>query len=118
MALSDLGRVYHQAGHLEEAVKTYRQTIRLRPDLAQASNSLGEALAAQGKKREAIDVLRAALDIDSTLVETRNALGHLYAAEGLLEEAIRQWEKVLWLAPEHPAARTWIQRARKHLSAR
>lgn len=118
MALSDLGRAFHRAGRLEEAIAACRQALRLRPDLALASHTLGEVYAAQGRAPEAIAAYRAALEADSTLVETRDALGRVYAAQGRLEEAIREWEQVLWLAPEHPAARTWIQQARARLSAR
>ncbi|MBI2503436.1 MAG: tetratricopeptide repeat protein [Candidatus Latescibacteria bacterium] len=118
MALSDLGRAYHRAGRLEEAVATYRQALRLQPDLALASSNLGEVYAAQGKTQEAIAAFRAALELDSTLVDTRDALARLYASTGRLEEAIREWEKVLWLFPEHSTARGWIAQARQRLSTR
>lgn len=117
LTLSDLGQAYQRAGRLEEAIATYQQALRLEPDLALASSNLGEVYAAQGKTQEAITAFRAALKIDSTLVDTRDALAHLYASQGRLEEAIREWEKILWLFPEHPSARDWIAQARRHLSA-
>ena len=118
MALSDLGRAYHRAGRLPAAVESYQRAIQLRPDLALARSGLGQTLAAQGKTHQAIAALSQALAIDSTLVETRAGLARLLAAEGQLEQAIAEWEKILWLAPEHPRARAWIEQAQQALAAR
>ena len=86
-------------GRFDEAVKHYREAVRIDPGYAQAQVNLGAALAAQGKLEEAAGYWLQALRIDPNFTEARNGLGAALAAQGRLDEAIQQWLEALKIDP-------------------
>ncbi|MBI5243471.1 MAG: tetratricopeptide repeat protein [Elusimicrobia bacterium] len=54
----------YQEGRLEEAVREFREAIRIDPNVAEARCNLGVALAKLGKDDEALCELEAALKIE------------------------------------------------------
>ena len=63
-------------GKLEEAIASYRQAVRLKPDYAEAYNNLGNALKDQGKLEEAIASYQQALRLKPDYAEAHNNLGN------------------------------------------
>jgi tetratricopeptide (TPR) repeat protein len=62
-AHNNLGRALNRQGKVNEAIESYRESIRLKPRHAAAHGNLGLALAAQGKPVEALIELRAAHEL-------------------------------------------------------
>jgi len=63
MAHLSLGVVYHLSGKYDDAIRAYKQTIKLSPNLAEAHSRLGSAYAAKGMRKEAVEAYREALRI-------------------------------------------------------
>jgi len=61
-ALFNRGIDLHRQGKLDEAIAAYLEAIRIRPDVADAHNTLGTALSDQGKLEEAVAEFRKARD--------------------------------------------------------
>jgi len=68
---------FHQAGQLAAAEACYRQVLAAQPNLADAHNNLGNALAAQGKLDEAIAAYRQTIIINSNYAEAHFNLGRV-----------------------------------------
>ncbi len=56
-----LGYLYHSEGNLDAAIREYRTTIHLKPDVARPHLALGRALIAQGKKQQGAEEMYAYL---------------------------------------------------------
>ncbi|HEX3659257.1 MAG TPA: tetratricopeptide repeat protein [Pirellulales bacterium] len=85
------------SGLLEDAVRHYREAIRLKPDYADAFSNLGTVFAAQGDDRRAVECYRRALEIKPILSPAHNNLGQLLAAEGKFDAAIREYRRAIAL---------------------
>ncbi len=77
-ALYLLGVVCHHQGRLDEAVTSYREAIRLKPDFAEAFTDLSHVLAALGRQEESIACYQQGL-----LLNYQHATGELPAAPSL-----------------------------------
>src|SRR5580765_755835 len=73
---------HFRAGRLVQAEQLYRQTLVLRPGLADAHASLAATLFLQGKAGEAIGAFRKALEIAPDDTATLYKLGNLLLREG------------------------------------
>lgn len=94
-----LGNALFKLGMLDEAVESFREALRLAPDIDAAYFSLGNALRAQGKLDEAIENFRKALLLKPDFVEACNNLGVALKDQGRLDEAIESFRKALLLKP-------------------
>jgi tetratricopeptide (TPR) repeat protein len=98
----NLGTALTVARRLDDAVKAFRESLRLNPDYAAAHNNLGSVLAAQGNVADAIGHFRAATKADPANVQAhRNLAWHIANQPGsskeLLTEAIAAAEKAVTL---------------------
>jgi tetratricopeptide (TPR) repeat protein len=93
----------HQAGHLDDAVRDYRELLNRYPRIAQVRSNLGAALAAQGKYTDAIaEYKRALLAREDTQVRANLALAYYKSAQ--LPLAIAELETVLKAEPGNQKA--------------
>ena len=82
-------------GRLNEAVRAYRQLLKLDPGQAQASNNLGRVLQAQGKPREAASAYARALALMPQLFDQYEGVrATLVALLPPLGEALRRADAV------------------------
>jgi Flp pilus assembly protein TadD len=72
--LGVLGESSADAGKLADAVRLFRELLKLKPDDAVAHNNLGSALAGQGYMDEAIAEFQAAVRVDPQLAPARENL--------------------------------------------
>jgi predicted negative regulator of RcsB-dependent stress response len=93
-----------EQGKLTEAVASYQQALRLKPDYAEAQCNLGMALADQGKLTEAIACYQQALRLKPDLAEAHCNLGVALAQQGELGEAMRCYQHALRLKPDYAEA--------------
>jgi predicted O-linked N-acetylglucosamine transferase (SPINDLY family) len=92
MALLDLMRN-------DEAIASFREALKLKPDFAEAHYKLGVALTEQGRRQEAVDAYRSALALKPDYAEAHNNLGVLLGDEGRLDAAVASYQKALVVNP-------------------
>jgi 2-polyprenyl-3-methyl-5-hydroxy-6-metoxy-1,4-benzoquinol methylase/regulator of sirC expression with transglutaminase-like and TPR domain len=86
-------------GRLKEAEASYRQTIRLNPNLAKAHNNLGIIMKKQGRLEEAEASYRQAIKFKPDLAEAHSNLGVIMRELGRLEEACSAFIQAINLKP-------------------
>lgn len=103
-----LGRSYTVMDRPADAVKAYRQLVRLKPDDSQALSDLGRAIGhANGRRinEEAEALLNKALQKDKGNVMAHALLGKTELERGQPAKARQHWEAALAsLDPQHPFA--------------
>jgi tetratricopeptide (TPR) repeat protein len=87
-----------------EAITAYHEAIRLKPNLAQAHQNLGNALSAQGKVAEAIAEYREAIRLQPDLSEAHYNLGIALSNQGKLAEVIAEYREAIRLEPDFAEA--------------
>ncbi len=87
-------------GRLDDAAKSYREAIRLKPDYTDAHNNLGNVMQALGRLDEAMAEYRMAIAADPNCAGAHNNLGIVLAARGRLDEAKEEYRKALEIQPD------------------
>jgi tetratricopeptide (TPR) repeat protein len=100
-----LAHAHHELGHYREAIKAYREALRLKPDFANAWYNLGLAYKKSGRYREAIEAYREALRLKPDGAEAWYNLGFAYGESGRYREAIEAYREALRLKPDD--AKAW-----------
>lgn len=106
-----LGYAYARRGRLDDAIREYREAIRLAPWLADAHNNLGAAHMAQGRVEEAMREYEEALRMDPRLAGAHNNLGAALLTRGDVPAAISSHLEALRLDPASSEARHNLGRA-------
>jgi tetratricopeptide (TPR) repeat protein len=94
-AHNNLGIVWVQAGQVQEAVRQYEQTLRIRPDYPEAHYDLGVALEKMGRTQEAIQQYGYALQIKPDYAEAHYNLAVALNRAGRMQEAIGHYEQAV-----------------------
>ncbi|HEX4144616.1 MAG TPA: tetratricopeptide repeat protein [Pirellulales bacterium] len=97
-------QVEQRAGRFAEAAATYRKIVALRPDVAEAYNSLGNMLASQGKLDEAAAQYQHAVALNPTLFQTFNNLGNILREQGQLDQAMAHYRQALAVRSDYAPA--------------
>jgi len=87
-AHNDIGIARARAGRLDEAVREYREAVRLRPDSAASQNNLGYALFQAHQAEEAVAHLEEAVRLQADYVVAETNLADALLALGRNDEAI------------------------------
>ena len=91
---------------MQEALKEFRETVRIKPDYADAHNNIGIILEMHFRKfDEAIYHYQQALKIDPNNQGVHFNLGVALAKNGQLKEAVMELQTALYLNPNHEGAR-------------
>lgn len=98
---------YNDWGKPNEAMKAYREAIRLRPDYPEAFNNLGAAQAEAGKYTEAIESFRQAIDLKPELAIAHYNLGIVSLLAKNRVAAFEQYKLLTTLARGPP--RSYMQ---------
>ncbi len=99
-----LGAAYTGLKRLDDAVKCYRQALRLDPNQSVIHNNLGVALALQSREKEAAACYRRAIELEPDDAEAHNNLGNMLRFSGQMNEALDCYDAALKLSPHHPDA--------------
>jgi predicted O-linked N-acetylglucosamine transferase (SPINDLY family) len=86
-------------GRLDEALAALERALRLRPDLAEIQNNLGNALRDRGRLDEALSALERAVQLRPDYAEAQNNLGNVLRDQGRLDEAIAALKRAVELRP-------------------
>ncbi|MGP0628878.1 tetratricopeptide repeat protein [Nitrospina sp. 32_T5] len=102
-----LGRAYHQAGRLDDALKQFRLTVKKDPGNALAYNRMGEVywdtksyFFADVAFQQAYVADNASVPILNNLISSSMLMKHY-------EEAIEYCDRLLEIDPDNPNARQW-----------
>jgi predicted O-linked N-acetylglucosamine transferase (SPINDLY family) len=97
----NLGVVLDAMGKPRDAAEAYRQAIRLRPDLPEAHNNLGNAHIACGELDEAIASYEQALKIRPDYPQALSHLGNTLKDVGYIRPALDCYERAIQLQPQN-----------------
>jgi tetratricopeptide (TPR) repeat protein len=100
----NLGTLYMKRGQPVVAKGAFERALEMKPDYADASNSLGALLAQGGDVPAAIERFRAALQNRPDFPDALNNLGFALFQTGQPDEAYALYEKALKLQPGFPEA--------------
>jgi Flp pilus assembly protein TadD len=95
-----LGNRYLAAGRLADAVREFRQALRLKPDYPEAANNLGVALLQGGRPGDAVPYLRQAAAARPADPRVHFNLGNALRDSGDLPDAYAAFERALALQPD------------------
>jgi predicted O-linked N-acetylglucosamine transferase (SPINDLY family) len=98
------GLTLAQNGQFEEAVASFQEALRLRPESAAAHNNLGNVFVEQGRVDDAVRSFRQALRYKPDFVSAHSNLGEALRRQGHLEEAVASFRDALRLDPRHAHA--------------
>lgn len=95
-----IGNAYRYTDKLEEAVKAYREALRLDPGYTKVFVALGDSYNGLGLHSEAIDAYRQAIKGNPDDIETRVALALTQLRHGDRRAAFEQYEIIRKLDPQ------------------
>jgi predicted O-linked N-acetylglucosamine transferase (SPINDLY family) len=107
---SNLGQMFqealahHQAGHLVEAERGYRQILAQQPQHAEAWHLLGALAAQVGRQEVAVELIRRALAIEPNYPTALSNLGKILRDMGRYDEAIAACRQAIALDPNFAEA--------------
>ena len=94
-------QLLHQQGNQAEAVKYYRQFLKIDPKNPVALSNMGVALFELGKLNESSKAYRQALKIDSEIPGVLANLGNVLCSLDKLDEAVTCYRKAISLDPSN-----------------
>jgi len=112
-----LGLVFSKQGRLDDAIREYREALRLNPDDADTHYDLGNALCRKRLWDEAISQYREDLKLNPDDPGGHNNLGVALFQKGNLKEAVSEFQETLRLKPDYTDARRNLAAALKALNA-
>lgn len=95
---------HHQAGHLDEAERLYRQLLSLLPGQPDVVRNLGLVLHQKGNHAGAVELLDQSIRAKPNVPNAHNNLGEALRALGRVDEAIARYRVALRLNPNYPEA--------------
>ncbi len=113
MAQNNLGvaLLHCDCGKVQEAMAQFEQTIRLKPDDAEAHINLGNALMQTGKPREAIAQYEEALHLNPNFSAAHKELGFALERTGDQTEAAWHYQEALRFKPDDAEAHNYLGHA-------
>ncbi len=99
VAHQNLGAALALRGRLDDAMRHYREAIRIDPGYVEALNSLGGALLMRNRVEEALEPIREAVRLEPGNAEARYNLGLALAGAGRTAEAAAAYEEARRLDP-------------------
>ena len=100
----NLGTLYMKAGRSTDARGAFQRALTLKPDDADANNSMGALLAQSGELPTAIERFNAALQAKPEFPDALNNLGFALYQSGRANDAYELYQKALSLQPDFPEA--------------
>ena len=94
----------HKEGKIEEAEKSYKKAIELKPDYAEAHYNLGVILQSLGRFDETEKSYKKAIELKPDFPEAHYNLGVTLQNLGRLDEAETSLKKAIELKPDFPEA--------------
>jgi len=96
-----LGYNFESAGLDGEAIEAFKEAIRIKPDFAEAHNSLGFSYGKLGMDKEAIEAYKQAIRIKPDYANAHFNLGVSYSKLGMNKEAIEAYKQAIRIKPDY-----------------
>ena len=96
----NLGFAYEKSGMHKEAIRAFKEAIRIKPDMALAHYNLGIVYEKSGMHKEAIRAFKEAIRIKPDLAEAHYNLGVVYERSGMHKEAIEASKLAIRIKPD------------------
>ena len=109
------GVCYKAIGQLDDAVKSFKKALAIKPDYTEVNYNLGVTLKELGQLDAAVRCYEKALSINPDHAETHNNLGVTLKELGQLDDAVKCYEKALALKPDYTEAYSNLGNAFKEL---
>lgn len=113
----NLGVVRMQVGAAAAAAVAYRNALRGKPDMVEATINLGTALEAAGHVDAALGAWRTALPPPQMRVILHNQLGRLLEIQGKLAAAAEELRASLLISPHQPDVQQHLVHIRQRMTA-
>ena len=94
----------HKEGKIEEAEKSYKKAIELKPSFPEANYNLGNTLKNLGRLDEAEKSYKKAIELKPSFPEAYYNLGNTLKNLGRLDEAEKSYKKAIELKPDYAVA--------------
>ena len=88
----------------DDAIESYKQVLKIKPDYAEAYYNMGVALKSKGNPEAAIDSYKQALKIKPNYAEAHNNMGNALTDKDDLEGAIDSYKQALKIKPNYAEA--------------
>lgn len=98
---SNLGLIYMESGHIDEAIK-YLETSYEKEDNAKVSGNLGAAYMQKGDMNTAGGYLNHAIELDPDYDMALSNMGHVYRSHGQNEKSLQVYTKAYEVNPDNP----------------
>ena len=99
------GRAFYLAGDYAKAIECYKDTVRLKPNSAEAHFNLGLAYDKAGYTKEAIKSYEEVIRLDPKSSVTYCNLGFIYKDSGDSKKAIESFKEAIRIKPDYDKAR-------------
>jgi tetratricopeptide (TPR) repeat protein len=99
-----LGVCYSELGRYQDAIESYKQTIRIKPDYADAHYNLGNAYGILGRYEDAVESYKQVIRINPDLAEAHNNLGGAYFKLGRYQDAVESYKQAIIINPNYAEA--------------
>ncbi len=97
-----MGAAYWATEQKQKAIDSYREALRIAPNVALVHNDLGNALGDAGQWAETEQCYRSAVHLDPRLAEAHNNLATVLERQGRLADALAVFQQALDLLPTSP----------------
>jgi Flp pilus assembly protein TadD len=101
---NNLGVAYQSLGHYQEAMKSFNQAVKIKPDYADAHYNLGVTYGALGRSKDEIEKYKLAIKIRPDYVKAYYNLGVSYKDLGRYQDAIEAYKQAIKIKPEYAEA--------------
>jgi predicted O-linked N-acetylglucosamine transferase (SPINDLY family) len=106
--LHALGNEHRQAGRLADAIRAYRDALRMAPDSVASLYNLGTCLADTGAREEALGCFRRVAELEPGDAPARFHLGRLSIEAGAHEAALKPLERATSIEPRNALFRLYL----------
>jgi len=104
-ALVNRGAVLNELGLVTNAISSFEKALALAPGDTKALVNLGNSFYALQMYDKALKQYKLAVEADTAFAEGYYYIGIAFADAGIYREAVREWERILAVAPNSETAR-------------
>lgn len=104
VAHCNLGEALTRKGRIDDAIREFEESLRIKPDFAYAHYNLGIVLGRKGRIDDAIGEYQAALRFRPNYAQAYHNLGATQGRLGRFDEAIRLLREALRIRPDYASA--------------
>ena len=99
-----MGAANEKLGNKSNALKNYQKATEIRPDYAEAYNSLGTLYSNLSKFGESLSNYKKAIQLNTNYEKAYNNLGNLLSNLGKFDEATNAYKQAIKIKPDYSKA--------------